>query len=36
LATLPIVQHEDFHVAKFPIVRLAQRTAGRVRHSMKI
>jgi hypothetical protein len=35
-ATLPIVQDEDFRVGKFPIDRLAQRNARRVRRSMKI
>jgi hypothetical protein len=35
-ATLPIVQDEDFRVAKFPIDRLAQRNARRELRSMKI
>ena len=33
---LPIVQDEDFRIAKFPTDRLAQRNAPRERRSMKI
>jgi hypothetical protein len=35
-ATLPIVQHEDSRVAKFPINRLARRIARREHLSTKI